>query len=106
MREIKPHWIGFGEFVPLPGSQLFYDLVDQGKIDKERVETMSGFNFTKLDDKTFAKFIKDVRNRIVIPTRIKYYIISNIKKPAAYLFLAKLVIGNLADGCRSILRLS
>ena len=67
---------------------------------------MSGFNFTKLDDKTFAKFIKDVRNRIVIPTRIKYYIISNIKKPAAYLFLAKLVIGNLADGCRSILRLS
>ncbi|MCK4787534.1 MAG: radical SAM protein [Desulfobacteraceae bacterium] len=105
MREIKPQWIGFGEFVPLPGSKLFDELVDRGKVTKEEVETLGSFNFTKLDNKTFERFIRVIRAKIVVPTRIKNYTIHNRKKPAAYFYLLKLIIGYFIDKCRAIPKL-
>lgn len=97
MREIKAHWIGFGEFVPLPGTSLFDRLLAEGKLSKGQLETLGSFNFTSLDDTTFDRFIKDIRNKIVIPTRLRNYILHNIKKPRAYLFLFRLIVEYLAN---------
>ncbi len=104
MKKIKPHWIGFGEFIPLPGSKLFNELVDRGELTKERVIMLGSFNFTKLDHKTFNRFIKNVRNKIVIPTRIKSYIIYNRKKPAAYFYMIKLIIAVIGDTFKSMVK--
>ena len=91
MKEIKPQWIGFGEFIPLPGSKLFDELVSRGEVSKECVELMQAFNFTTLDDQKFRKFIKDVRNKIVNPRRLINYIIQNRTKPGAFLYMLKLM---------------
>lgn len=95
IKRIKPHWVGFGEFIPLPGSKLYNELVAQGKLQIDDVESMGSYNFTKLNDETFNFLIRRIRRTCVIPTRIKYYLIYNIKKPAAYLYLAKLFLKGL-----------
>ena len=104
MKKIKPHWIGFGEFVPLPGSKLFDDLADQNLINKENIESLEGLNFSKVDDENFYKFAKDIRNKIVNPTRLKSYILQNWKKPAAFLYMLRILAGSLVETCRSALR--
>lgn len=95
LRKIKPDWIGFGEFVPLPGSKLYDDLVEQNKLKKGQVENLGSFNFTNIDDQLFDRMIKNIRNKIVLPTRIKSYILNNIRKPGAYLYLLKLMFKSL-----------
>ena len=97
LREIKPHWIGFGEFVPLPGSKLYKDLTEKGEVTREEVENLKSFNFTKLDQISFNKIIKDIRRKIVNPTRLKYYLIHNIKKPMAYLYIIEKLIEYIID---------
>ncbi|GAF86669.1 unnamed protein product, partial [marine sediment metagenome] len=104
MKNIRPHWIGFGEFVPLPGSKLFDELSDRSLISKENVEVLEGLNFTKLDDENFYKFVKDVRNKIVNPIRLKNYILQNWKKPSALLYMLKLIVEFLAATCQSTLK--
>ena len=99
MKNIRPNWIGFGEFVPLPGSKLFDELLDRSLISKENVEALEGLNFTKLDDEDFYKFVKDVRNKIVNPIRLKNYILQNWKKPSALLYIFKLIVEFLATTC-------
>jgi len=101
MKKIKADWIGFGEFVPLPGSQLFNNLVSQGRTTRKKAEELGSFNFTNIDDKTLENFIQKIRCRIVLPTRIKSYLIHNIKKPAAYSYLLKLFIRYLVDKHRT-----
>jgi len=91
LRKIKPHWIGFGEFIPLPGSRLYNEMIKKGLLDADNMEAIGTFNFTKLDNTTFEALISRIRNNIVIPTRIKSYLMYNLQKPKAYLFLAKLV---------------
>lgn len=102
MKEIKPHWIGFGEFVPLPGSKLFDDLLDRNLINRESIEEVEDLNFTKVDDKCFYEFINNVRNKIVNPTRVKNYFIQNWEKPGAFLYILKLIIESIVDKLRSI----
>jgi len=104
MKNIRPHWIGFGEFVPLPGSKLFDELSDRSLISKENVEVLEGLNFTKLDDENFYKFVKDVCNKIVNPIRLKNYILQNWKKPSALLYMLKLIVEFLAATCQSTLK--
>jgi len=91
MKRAKATWIGFGEFVPLPGSKLFDELLANGRVTKEQVERLESFNFTKLSHDTFDRFIKDIRLKIVLPTRIKSYLSCNIRRPAAYIHLLKLL---------------
>lgn len=97
MKKIKADWIGFGEFVPLPGSKLFDELLGQGRVTKEKTEKLERFNFTKLDYEIFDKFIRNVRSRIVLPNRIKSYLIHNRKKPSAYAYLFKLIVRHLTE---------
>jgi len=104
MKKIRPQWIGFGEFVPLPGSKLFDELVERKLVNKENVETLDGLNFTDLDDERFNKFVRDVRNKIVNPTRLKNYILQNWKRPKAFLYMFKLIVGYLTDTFRSTLQ--
>lgn len=94
LREIKPDWIGFGEFVPLPGSKLYDDLIRQNELKKEQVENLESFNFTNIDDQLFDCMIKNIRNKIVLPTRIRSYILNNIRRPGAYLYLLKLMLSS------------
>ena len=89
VRAIKPHWIGFGEFIPLPGSMLYCELMKQGLLKPEDVETMKQLNFTKMDDATFEKWIEHIRNTIVLPTRVKSYFRYNFKSAGAFWFIAK-----------------
>lgn len=92
LKVIKPHWIGFGEFIPLPGSKLYQKLVMSSIFKQDDAESLRQINFTVMDDKTFEAWIRRIRNRIVIPTRIKSYLLYNIGNPAAYWFLVKLII--------------
>jgi radical SAM superfamily enzyme YgiQ (UPF0313 family) len=101
VKRIRPNWIGFGEFIPLPGSKLFGDLRSQGRVSAEQVERLQSFNFTSVDDKVFDKYIKSVRSKIVLPTRIKSYLIHNIKRPAAYSFLLTSMIESVVDRYRA-----
>lgn len=94
VKEIKPTWIGFGEFVPLPGSILFNKLLSEKKITSDCSEHLKSFNFTNVDDKTLDRFIKGMRSKIVNPVRLKSYIINNRRKPRAYLYLLKLMYGH------------
>ncbi len=104
MKNIRPNWIGFGEFIPLPGSKLFDELSDRSLISKENVEVLEGLNFTKLDDENFYKFVKDVRNKIVNPIRLKNYILQNWKKPSALLYMLRLIVEFLVGTCQSTLK--
>ena len=104
MKEIKPEWIGFGEFIPLPGSKLFSELSDKGIVSKANVEALEGLNFSKVDDKAFYKFVKDVRDKIVNPLRLKNYIIQNWRRPGAILYMFKLIAGSLFERVELILK--
>ena len=74
LKEIKPHWIGFGEFIPLPGSKLYEDLVEKGAIKPEYLDITQSYNFTEMSGEELEALIKNIRNKIVIPTRIKSYL--------------------------------
>lgn len=104
VRAIKPHWIGFGEFIPLPGSKLYQDLLNKGLLTSESVESLAPQNFTKMDNCTVEKYIKHIRNRIVIPTRIKSYLIYNWRKPGAYAYMLRLIGKMLLDYGRSMIK--
>ena len=97
VRAIKPHWIGFGEFIPLPGSMLYCELMKQGLLKPEDVETMKQLNFTKMDDATFEKWIEHIRNTIVLPTRVKSYLRHNFKRAGAYWFIAKTLFNSIRE---------
>ena len=106
MKRIRTNWIGFGEFIPLPGSKLFSDLLSQGRVSTEQVEKLQSFNFTNVDDTAFDRYIKGVRSTIVLPTRMKSYLIDNIKRPGAYSFLLKSMIGSAVDRYKAACHLS
>ena len=93
MRCTKPHWINFGEFLPLPGSPIYNDLKDRNVIRPEMLEYTKAYNLTEMDDETFERLIAKMRKEIVLPTRIKSYLYHNRRKPMAYAYLAKLVVG-------------
>lgn len=97
VRAIKPHWIGFGEFIPLPGSMLYCELMKQGLLKPEDVEAMKQLNFTKMDDATFEKWIEHIRNTIVLPTRVKSYLRHNFKRAGAYWFIAKTLFNSVRE---------
>ena len=97
VRAIKPHWIGFGEFIPLPGSMLYCELMKQGLLKPEDVETMKQLNFTKMDDATFEKWIEHIRNTIVLPTRVKSYFRYNFKSAGAFWFIAKTLLNSVRE---------
>lgn len=104
VRAIKPHWIGFGEFIPLPGSRLYQDLLNKGVLTPESVESLVPQNYTEMDDCTMEKYIKHIRNKIVIPTRIKSYLIYNWRKPGAYAYMLRLVGKMLLDYGKSLIK--
>jgi radical SAM superfamily enzyme YgiQ (UPF0313 family) len=104
MRAIKPHWIGFGEFIPLPGSNLYYDLINKNMLKPENIESLALQNFTEMDSNTLGKYIKHIRNKIVIPTRIKSYLIYNYKKPCAYTYMLRLIGKMLVEYGKSVLK--
>jgi len=97
MKEIRPDWIGFGAFIPLPGSKLFDDLIDKKLIKIESIEALEDLNLTKVDDEYFHEFVKNVRDRIVNPLRLRNYIIHNWKKPGAFLYMLKIILGSIRD---------
>lgn len=97
LKYIKPHWIGFGEFVPLPGSILYDDLLKKGKISVEAVEKLEGFNFTNLSNEEFEKYIKNINRTIVLPIRVKNFILDNMQTPQRCIFLIKFIIFTLRD---------
>jgi len=97
MKEIRPDWIGFGEFIPLPGSKLFDDLIDKKLIKIESIEALEDLNLTKVDDEYFHEFVKNVRDKIVNPLRLRNYIIHNWKKPGAFLYMLKIILGSIRD---------
>lgn len=92
MRDIKSHWIGFGEFTPLPGSKLYDDLLNDGKISVEAVEKLRGFNVTNLSDEEFKKYIKNIKRTIVIPTRIKNFFLDNTKTIKGCIYVFKFIL--------------
>lgn len=100
VEDIKPTWIGFGEFIPLPGSELFNKLLAEKIIAKENAENLKCHNFTNVDDVPFDNFIKQMRRRIVIPTRIKSYIAINRSRPSAYAYLLRLMLNYVTDSFR------
>ena len=104
VRAIKPHWIGFGEFIPLPGSRLYQDLLNKGVLTSESVGSLVPQNYTEMDDCTMEKYIKHIRNKIVIPTRIKSYLIYNWRKPGAYAYMLRLVGKMLLDYGKSLIK--
>ncbi len=104
VRAIKPHWIGFGEFIPLPGSGLYYDLINKGVLAPESIESLTPQNFTDMDNCTLETYIKHIRNKIVIPTRIKSYLIYNYRKPGAYVYMLRLIGKMIVDYGRYMLK--
>ncbi|MCX5892123.1 MAG: radical SAM protein, partial [Deltaproteobacteria bacterium] len=92
MQEIKPDWINFGEFLPLPGSKLYDDLNKQKLITTEILEYSEPYNFTAIDDTTFDQLMKTIRKDIVLPLRIKSYLLSNIRRPLAFIYILKLLM--------------
>jgi len=95
MKRIHPSWIGFGEFIPLPGTKLYQDLIAKGLLKPDEAGSIGKMNFTKVDNATFEKFIGDIRKKIVIPLRVKSYIFHNMFKPGAFIFIFKLLLNNL-----------
>lgn len=97
MREIRPDWIGFGEFIPLPGSKLFDDLIGKNLIKTESIEALEDLNLTRIGDEDFRKFVRDVRDKIVNPLRLKKYIIHNCRRPGAFWYIFKIIMGSIRD---------
>lgn len=95
LKETRPHWINFGEFLPLPGSKIYDDLIAKNLIKEEMLEYTEPYNLTKLDDKTFGDKIQTVRKKIVLPTRIKSYLKCHINRPMAFIYLLKLIFGGI-----------
>lgn len=90
--DIKPHWINFGEFLPLPGSKLYDELNEKKLIKPEILEYSEPYNFTAIDDNTFDQIMKRIRKDIVLPARIKSYFLSHITRPMAFIYIIKLLL--------------
>ena len=73
-------------------------------LTSESVGSLVPQNYTEMDDCTMEKYIKHIRNKIVIPTRIKSYLIYNWRKPGAYAYMLRLVGKMLLDYGKSLIK--
>lgn len=89
LKSIKPGFIGFYKLIPLPGSNVYSDLikgnscfVDWDNLDNENTD----LNLTSISKEKFDKLYYYTRLRIVSHTNVLNYIKSNLFKNPFFIF--------------------
>ena len=85
LKEIKPDFIGWNKYAPLPGSEIFEKLKRERKIHGNWEEINIGikntrkFNFTDMDIEEFMNMFEHVQHTLVEPTNDAAYLKYNLK---------------------------
>lgn len=88
LKATRPNFIGYGKFIPLPGSKMFNDLKQRIVVDNDWTKYHSSLsnnhylNFSAMSDKEFNNLAEHYWLHLVQPTGEKGYISYNLpRKP-------------------------